>query len=70
MNIGAALAGISAIHKLLPVVEAIGKEVGPVVEQEIADGKVIWGDVVKCFDDLKGAVEVAKSAAEGAAPQA
>ncbi len=69
-NISAALAGLGAIHKILPVVEAIGKEVGPVVQQELADGKALWADVEKCYADIKGAIDAVKAAVEGTAPKA
>jgi hypothetical protein len=64
MDISSAFASLSAIEKIVPVLEAIGKEVGPLIQEEVDDGKVLWGDLVKCFEDLKGAIAAVKSAAE------
>jgi hypothetical protein len=61
MNISAILAGISTLEKFLPVVEAVGKEIGPLVQTEIKDGKVLWADVLNCFDDFKKAVLALKT---------
>jgi hypothetical protein len=64
MDIASAFASLSAIEKIVPVLEAIGKEVGPLVQSEVADGKILWGDLVKCFEDLKGAIAAVKSATQ------
>lgn len=62
-NIEMILAGISTVEKFMPVVEAVGKEIGPLVQVELADGKAIWSDVEKCFADFKIAIAAAKNAA-------
>lgn len=53
-------AGISTVEKILPVVEAVGKEIGPLVEKELVDGKVVWADVQKAFADLRAAFDAVK----------
>jgi hypothetical protein len=64
MNIVSAFASLSAIEKMLPALEAIGKEFGPLIQSEVKDGKVLWGDFVKCFEDLKGALSAVKAATQ------
>ncbi len=62
MDIAGAFASFKAIEKIIPVVEAIGKEFGPFIQEEVKDGKVLWGDLEKCFEDLKGAIAAVKAA--------
>ncbi len=62
MDIAGAFATFNAIEKIVPVVEAIGKEFGPLIESEVKDGKVLWGDLEKCYEDLKGALAAVKAA--------
>ncbi len=62
MNIASAFATMNAIEKILPVLESIGKEFGPLIESEVKDGKVLWGDLEQCFSDLKGAIAAVKAA--------
>ncbi len=61
MNPLGILSGISTLEKLIPVIEEIGKQIGPLVETEITDGKAIWSDVVKAYTDLKATIAVVKS---------
>lgn len=68
MNIAAILAGISTAQKLLPVMEEVGREIGPLVETELADGKAVWSSVEKALSDLKVALSSLKVAAQ-ATPQ-
>lgn len=62
MTVSTILAGVSTIEAFVPVVEKVGAEIGPLVETELADGKVIWGDVVKAFNDFKATIEAVKAA--------
>jgi hypothetical protein len=66
MSLASVFAGIGTLEKIVPVVEAIGAQIGPLVETEVSDGKEIWGDVVKAFNDFKGAVALVKAAASSA----
>lgn len=50
------------LEKLIPVVEAVSKEVGPTIEVEFTDGKELWADVHKAITDLKVALDVVKTA--------
>jgi hypothetical protein len=63
MDISVILAGISTLEKIVPVVEAVGKEIGPLVQAELKDGKVLWGDVSKCWEDFKAALAAVKTVA-------
>jgi len=63
LNISAIMAGVGTLEKFIPVVEAVGKEIGPLVQKELADGKVIWGDVTKAWNDFKEAVGSVKDVA-------
>lgn len=65
MSVTTVLAGIGTIEKILPIVEAVGREIGPLVKTEVADGEVVWSDLVKAFNDFKLAVVSVKAAAEG-----
>ena len=68
MSVETILAGVGTLEKFIPVVEAVGAEIGPLVKTEVADGEVIWADLVKCFNDFCAAVAIVKSAAAGATP--
>lgn len=68
MNIAAILAGIKIAEKIVPIIEAVGSEIGPLVQTELADGKAIWADVIKAYDDLKAAYATVKAAASVAQP--
>ena len=70
MSFEAAFATFSVIEKGLPFLEAAGKEFGPFIQEEVADGKVVWADLVKCFEDVKGAVAAVKLAVTPAAKPA
>ncbi len=63
MGITTIMAGMNTLDKILPVIEAVAKEIGPVVETETTDGKAVWADVLKAFDDLKVALAAVKAAA-------
>lgn len=63
MNISAILAGVSTLEKFMPVVEAVGKEIGPLVQTEIKDGKVLWVDIEQAYNDFKKAVAALKTQA-------
>lgn len=56
MEIATILAGIGTIHKIVPVVEAIGSQLKPLVEKEVMDGKQLWKDVEIAVEDLKTAI--------------
>lgn len=62
-SISTILAGVETLEKFIPMVEAVGKDIGPLVQTEIADGKAIWSDVTKAWDDFKAAIAVVKAAA-------
>ena len=62
MNLATIMAGLSTAEKIVPVLEAVGKEIGPLVETEVTDGKAIWADVEKAFNDLKAAFAAVKAA--------
>ncbi len=64
MNITTIIAGISTAEKLIPVIESVAKDIEPAITTEIADGKVIWGDVMKAINDLKTAIGNLKTAAK------
>jgi hypothetical protein len=66
MSLASVFAGIGTLEKIVPVVEAIGSQIGPLIEQEVTDGKEIWSGVVKAFDDFKAAVALVKVAASSA----
>ena len=68
MSLETILAGIGTLEKFIPVVEAVGAEIGPLVKEELTDGEVIWADMVKCFNDFKAAVAIVKTAATGTTP--
>ena len=55
-------AGVGTLEKFIPVVEAVGKDIGPFVETEITDGKTVWADVLKAWSDFKAAVAEVKAA--------
>lgn len=61
LPIGAIFTGISTLEKIIPVVEEVASEIGPVVRAEIADGQAIWADVEKAIADLRAAFAVIKS---------
>lgn len=63
MSLETILAGIGTLEKFIPVVEAVGAEIGPLVKEELTDGEVIWADMVKCFNDFKGALAAIKTVA-------
>lgn len=63
MNISEIMAGISTLEKFIPVVEAVGKEIGPLVQAELKDGKVLWADVEKCWGDFRMALAAVKTVA-------
>lgn len=63
MNLAAIKMGVGFFQKMVPVIEAIAKEVGPLFETEVADGKAVWAAVTKSWNDFKAAVGAAKAAA-------
>lgn len=69
MNVSEIFAGISTLEKVMPVVEHVGKEIGPLVQSELADGKQLWADVEKCWTDFKTAVAAVKTVAPLETPQ-
>jgi hypothetical protein len=62
LPIGAIFTGISTLEKIIPVVEEVATEIGPVVRAEIADGETIWADVEKAIADLRIAFAAVKAA--------
>jgi hypothetical protein len=62
LPIGAIFTGISTLEKIIPVVEEVAQEMGPIVRAEIADGTTIWADVEKAIADLRTAFAAVKSA--------
>lgn len=63
MTISTIMAGVSTLEAFIPVVEKVGSEIGPLVQTEIADGKVLWTGVEKAWDDFKAAIAAVKSVA-------
>ena len=61
-NITAILSGLGFVKKLMPLVENVGTEIGPLVQTELADGKTLWAEVEKAIADLKAAYEKIKGA--------
>lgn len=57
-------AGISTVEKLAPVIEGIAKEIGPIVQTELKDGKLIWVDVLQAWNDFKAAVAHVKASVQ------
>lgn len=57
------LSGISTLEKVIPIIEEIGTQIGPLVEIEVVDGKAIWADVKKAYTDLKNAIAIVRTAA-------
>jgi hypothetical protein len=62
-NITAILSGLSFVKQVVPIVENVGAEIGPLIQAELADGHALWADVEKAVADLKAAVEKVKAAA-------
>lgn len=60
-------AGVGTLEKFIPVVEAVGADIGPFVQTELADGKAVWADVEKAWADFKAAVAAVKAAAPATA---
>ena len=63
IGIGTVITGISTLEKIIPVVEQVAAEIGPVVKTEIADGEAVWADVEKALADLRAAFTAVKSVA-------
>lgn len=61
IGIGTIFTGISTVEKILPVVEQVAAEIGPVVKTEIADGEAVWSAVEKALADLRAAFATVKS---------
>lgn len=64
LNIHGILSGLGTLNKIVPVIEAVEKEIGPLVRTELKDGQALWDDVHIAFEDLKNAVAAVKAAAE------
>lgn len=62
MGIGTIFTGIGAVERLIPVIETISTEIGPVIKAEVADGEILWADFEKSLADLKAAFATARTA--------
>ena len=64
VNIDTILAGISTAQKVLPIIEQVGKEIGPLVQEEVVDGKAVWEATDKALKDLQAAFVSLKAATQ------